>query len=171
MKSLSCQQRNYFIDRIREEINKEISALEQIHATGIETVANRQYKSYLKETGLNKLFKEYTQAEKKWNSIKDRMGQVCRAIHEKTNYPGKDSWYSDPYDSKGVEKFLRDICNALAREGFIHTPKGKRLGELESKRKQAIDVVMGMTETEPTVAAINKVLKGTKVPLLGDING
>ena len=171
MKSLSCQQRNYFIDRIREEINKEISALEQIHATGIETVANRQYKSYLKETGLDKLFKEYKVAEDKWNKIKDRMTQVCQAIHEKTEYPGKDRYYHAPYDSKGVEKFLRDICNALAREGFIHTPKGRRLGELEAKRKQAIDVVMGMTETEPTVAAINKVLKGTKVPLLGDTNG
>ena len=171
MKSLSCQQRNYFIDRIKEEINKEISVLEQVHATGIETVANRQYKSYLKETGLDKLFKEYKVAEDKWNKIKDRMTQVCQAIHEKTEYPGKDRYYHAPYDSKGVEKFLRGICNSLAREGFIHTPKGRRLGELEAKRKQAIDVVMGMTETEPTVAAINKVLKGTKVPLLGDTNG
>ena len=45
MKSLSCQQRNYFIDRIKESINKEISTLEQIHAIGIETVANKQYKT------------------------------------------------------------------------------------------------------------------------------
>ena len=167
MKSLSCQQRNYFIDRIKEEINKEISALEQLHATGIETVANKQYKSYLKETGLDKLFKEYKAAEDKWNKVKDRMGQVCRAIHEKTDYPDKRHYFSTPYDSKGVETFLRDICNALARDNFIHTPKGKRLGELEAKRKAAIDVVMGMTETEQTVVAINKILKGTKVPLLG----
>ena len=171
MKSLSLQQRNYFIDRIKGEVNKEIAILEQIHATGIETVANKQYKSYLKETGLGKIFKEYEETETKWNKIKDRMGQVCQAIHEKTDYPNKSSYYNAPYDSRGVEKFLRDICNALAREGFIHTPKGRRLGELEAKRKQAIDVVMGMTETEPTVAAINKVLKGTKVPLLGDSNG
>tara|TARA_R110002051_G_C8703569_1_gene494743 strand:- start:72 stop:581 length:510 start_codon:yes stop_codon:yes gene_type:complete len=167
MKSLSCQQRNYFIDRIKEEINKEISALEQLHATGIETVANKQYKTYLKETGLDKLFKNYTQAEDKWNKVKDRMGQVCKAIHEKTDYPGKNNYYYAPPDSKGVESFLRDICNALARDNFIHTPKGKRLGELEGKRKAAIDVVMGMTETEQTVIAINKILKGTKVPLLG----
>ena len=167
MKSLSCQQRNYFIDRIKEEINKEISILEQIHATGIETVANKQYKSYLKETGLDKLFKEYKAAEDKWDKIKNRMRQVCQAIHEKTDYPNKSSYYNAPYDSKGVESFLRDICNALARDNFIHTPKGKRLGELEGKRKAAIDVVMGMTETEETVIAINKILKGTKIPLLG----
>ena len=167
MKSLSCQQRNYFIDRIKEEINKEISVLEQIHATGIETVANKQYKSYLKETGLDKLFKEYKTAEDRWNKIKDRMIQVCKAIHEKTDYPNKSNYYSTPYDSKGVESFLRDICNSLARDNFIHTPKGKRLGELENKRRAAVDVVMGMTETEQTVIAINKILKGTNVPLLG----
>ena len=34
-------------------------------------------------------------------------------------------------------------------------------------RGAAVDIVMGMTEVEPTVIAINKILKGTNVPLLG----
>ena len=151
MKSLSKQQRDYFIDRIKGEINKEISVLEQIHATGIETVANKQYKSYLKETGLGKIFKEYEVAEEKWNKVRDRMQNICKALHEKTDYPNKNNYWSPPYDSKGVEKFLREICNSLARDNFINTPKGKRLKELEDKRTAAIDTVMGMTETEPLV--------------------
>ena len=163
MKSLSKQQRDYFIDRIKGEINKEIAILEQIHATGIETVANKQYKSYLKETGLDKMFKEYTDAEKKWNKIRNRMENVCKALHEKTDYPGKNNYF----DTKGVEKFLREICNALARDNFINTPKGRRLKELEDKKTAAIDTVMGMTETEPLVQALNKIFKGTNVPLLG----
>ena len=166
MKSLSLQQRNYFIDRIKGEINKEISILEQVHAAGIETVANKQYKSYLKETGLGKIFKEYETAEDKWNKVRDRMQNICKALHEKTDYPGKDNYFHVPYDSKGVEKFLREICNALARNSFIHTPKGKRLKQLEEKRTAAIDTVMGMTETEPLVQALNKIFKGTNVPLL-----
>ena len=167
MKSLSKQQRDYFIDRIRGEINKEISVLEQVHATGIETVANKQYKSYLKETGLDKLLKKYTKAEDEWNAIRDRMQNVCKAIHEKTEYPGKNNYFYAPSDTKGVEKFLKEICNALARANFINTPKGKRLKELEDKRTTAIDTVMGMTETEPLVQALNKIFKGTNVPLLG----
>ena len=167
MKSLSKQQRDYFIDRIRGEINKEIAVLEQVHATGIETVANKQYKSYLKETGLDKLFKEYAKAEEKWNQIRNRMESVCSAIHEKTDYPGKDNYFHAPYNTEGVEKYLRKICNALARANFIDTPKGKRLKELEDKRTAAIDTVMGMTETEPLVRELNKIFKGTNVPLLG----
>ena len=167
MKSLSKQQRDYFIDRIKGEINKEIAILEQIHATGIETVANKQDKSYLKETGLDKMFKEYTDAEKKWNKIRNRMENVCKALHEKTDYPGKNNYFHAPYDTKGVEKFLREICNALARDNFINTPKGRRLKELEDKKTAAIDTVMGMTETEPLVQALNKIFKGTNVPLLG----
>ena len=58
MKSLSCQQRNYFIERIENEINKEINALEQLNAATITKAAEKQYKLYLKETGLNKLLKE-----------------------------------------------------------------------------------------------------------------
>lgn len=171
MKSLSKQQRDYFIDRIKGEVNKEIAVLEQIHATNIETVANKQYKSYLKETGLDKMFKEYATAEEKWNKIRNRMESVCKALHEKTDYPGKNNYFHAPYDTKGVEKFLREICNALARDNFINTPKGKRLKELEDKRTAAIDTVMGMTETEPLVQALNKILKGTNVPLLGGKNG
>ena len=167
MKSLSKQQRDYFIDRVKGEINKEIAILEQVHATGIETVANKQYKTYLKETGLDKIFKEYSNAEEKWNKIRNRMENVCKALHEKTDYPGKQGYFHAPYDTKGVEKFLREICNALARDNFINTPKGKRLKELEDKRTAAIDTIMGMTETEPLVRELNKVLKGTNVPLLG----
>ena len=95
------------------------------------------------------------------------MQNVCKAIHEKTEYPGKDNYFHAPYDTKGVEKFLKEICNALARANFIDTPKGKRLKELEDKRTAAIDTVMGMTETEPLVQALNKIFKGTNVPLLG----
>ena len=95
------------------------------------------------------------------------MESVCKALHEKTDYPGKDNYFHTPYDSQGVEKFLREICNALARDNFINTPKGKRLKELEEKRTAAIDTVMGMTETEPLVQALNKIFKGTNVPLLG----
>ena len=82
MKSLSCQQRNYFIGRIKESINKEISALEQLNATGIQTVANKQYKVYLKETGLDKLLEKYTRLEKEWKDIQDEMSNVCQALHD-----------------------------------------------------------------------------------------
>ena len=169
MKSLSKQQRDYFIDRIKGEINKEIAILEQVNATGIETIANKQYKTYLKETGLDKLFKQYSEAEEKWNKIRNRMESVCKALHEKTDYPGKNNYFHTPYDTKAVEKFLREICNALARDNFINTPKGKRLKELEDKRTAAIDTVMGMTETEPLVKELNKIFKGTNVPLLGGV--
>ena len=167
MKSLSCQQRNYFIDRIKDSINREIGVLEQIHATTIETVANKQFKNYLKQTGIGKMLKEHSKKEKEFKQIQNRMNVICEGIWENTEYPGKDSWKPSFYDSNTIESFLRKICNSLARDGFINSPKGKRLGQLERKRAEAIDIVMGMTDTEPTVAAINKVLKGTKIPLIG----
>ena len=138
-----------------------------MHATNIQTVANKQYKVYMKTTGLDKLFKKYTKLEKGWKDIQDEMGNVCQAIHESTEYVGKDRYFHKPYNGDAVKEFLKKICSALARDGFIHTPKGRRLKELEDKRKAAVDVVMGMTETEQTVIAINKILKGTNVPLLG----
>mgnify|MGYP003650519112 CR=1 FL=1 len=167
MKSLSCQQRNYFIDRIKESINKEIGVLEQMHATKIETVANKQFKVYMKETGIGKLMAKYKKRQQEYKKLEDRMSIICTSLWEKTEYPGKPSYKPSWYNPEGMESFLKEVCNSLARDGFINTPKGRRLGQLEQKRAEAIDIVMGMTDTEPTVAAINKVLKGTKIPLIG----
>ena len=169
MKSLSCQQRNYFIDRIKESINKEISSLEQLHATGIETVANKQYRSYLKETGLDKILNEYKEYEAKWEDVKGRMDTIVLDLHNKMDYPGKKESYGSPstYNSQSVEKFFHQICNSIARQGFLDSTKGRRLQELEAKKTAAIDVIMGMVEVEPTVIAVNKILKGTNIPLLG----
>ena len=88
MKSLSCQQRNYFIERIENEINKEINALEQLNAATITNAAEKQYKLYLKETGLNKLLKEYKDCESKWENVRNRMETVVLDLHHKmqTNY-------------------------------------------------------------------------------------
>ena len=169
MKSLSCQQRNYFIERIENEINKEINALEQLNAATITKAAEKQYKLYLKETGLNKLLKEYKDCESKWNKVRDRMETVVADLHHKMDYPGKDIRYGTPstYNSESVEKFFHQICTSIARQGFLDSVKGKRLRELETKKTAAVDVVMGMVEVEPTVIAVNKILKGTNVPLLG----
>ena len=167
MKSLSCQQRNYFIDRIKESINKEIGVLEQLHATKIETVANKQYKAYMKETGIGKLMDSYKKKQQEYKKLEDRMSIICTSLWEKTEYAGKQSYKPSFYSPDSMESFLKEICNSLARDGFINTPKGKRLGELEERRTAAIDCVMGMTETDATVAAVNKILKGTNVPLLG----
>ena len=168
MKSLSCQQRNYFIQRIEDEINKEINALEQLNAATITKAAEKQYKLYLKETGLNKLLKEFKDCETRWVNVRDRMETVVADLHNKMDYPGKDTRYApSTYNSECVEKFFHQICSSIARQGFLDSHKGKRLKELEAKKTAAIDVVMGMVEVEPTVIAVNKILKGTNVPLLG----
>ena len=167
MKTLSHAQRQYFIKRINDTLNKEIGVLEQIHATTIETVANKQFKAYLKETGIGKMMKEYRKKKAEYDKIQSRMENICTSLWEKTEYPGRDSWKPSFYDTKSIEKFLKQICNALAREGFTTTPKGRRLKELEEKKTKAIDVVMGMTETELVVQQINKVL-GKGMRLLGN---
>ena len=169
MKSLSCQQRNYFIDRIENEINKEINALEQLNATKISSAAKKQYKLYLKETGLDKILNEYKEYEAKWEDVKGRMDTIVLDIHNKMDYPGKKEQYGTPsvYNSDNVEQFLHKICNSIARQGFLDSTKGKRLRELEAKKTAAVDIVMGMVEVEPTVVAVNRILKGTNVPLLG----
>ena len=166
MKTLTKSQRDYFIGRINENINKEIQAIEQINATAIETTAQKQYKAYLKETKLDKLIAKYSKLETQWKGIESEMQNVCQALHERTEYPGKNSYWNKPYNTDGVHKFLKGICTALARDGFINTPKGRRLKELETKKQAATDVVMGMTKTSQVVQEINKVL-GKDMRLLG----
>ena len=68
-----------------------------------------------------------------------------------------DSVYeaSVPLDVHAIDAARRTLKVAAVKYTYLPAPSGDD---------------PGMTETEPTVAAINKVLKGTKVPLLGDTN-
>ena len=75
-----------------------------------------------------------------------------------------------PLIKKGAEitgPALDKIVETVMSAGKLISQSGKRLKELEEKRTAAIDTVMGMTETEPLVQALNKIFKGTNVPLLG----
>ena len=159
MKTLTKAQRDYFVSRINEKVNKEIGDLKHLNAAGIERMANKQFKTYLKQIEVDTLLKEYKKLNKELDSIKDKLQLVVDNVHNNVEYDGKNSW-STPniYSPKDVEQFFRKVCNALANDHFLTTPKGKRIKVLEDKRQKAIDVVMGMTETNLVVQEINKVL-------------
>ena len=159
MKTLTKAQRDYFVSRINEKVNKEVGDLKHLNAAGIERMANKQFKTYLKQIEVDSLLKEYKNLQDKLDKVKDKLQLVVEYVHNNVEYDGKTNW-SQPniYSPKDVEQFFRKICNALANDHFLTTPKGKRIKYLEDKRQKAIDVVMGMTETNLVVQEINKVL-------------
>ena len=159
MKTLTKAQRDYFVSRINEKVNKEVGDLKHLNAAGIERMANKQYKDYLEKIEVAPLLKEYKAVEKKSQALREKLQLVCDNVHNAVEYEGKNNWSTPSiYDIKNVEQFFRKICNALANDHFLTTPKGKRIKVLEDKRQKAIDVVMGMTETNLVVQEINKVL-------------
>ena len=159
MKTLTKAQRDYFVSRINEKVNKEVGDLKHLNAAGIERMANKQFKTYLKQIEVDSLLKEYKNLQDKLDKVKDKLQLVVENVHNNVAYEGKTNW-SQPniYSPSDVEKFFRKICNALANDHFLTTPKGKRIRQLEEKREKAVDVVMGMTETNLVVQEINKVL-------------
>ena len=54
MKTLTKAQRDYFVSRINEKVNKEVGDLKHLNAAGIERMANKQYKDYLNKIAAHK---------------------------------------------------------------------------------------------------------------------
>ena len=159
MKTLTKAQRDYFVSRINEKVNKEVGDLKHLNAAGIERLANKQYNDYMNQIEVAPLLKKYKKINKQRDAIQSKLLLVIENVHNSVEYEGKTRW-STPgiYDIKDIEQFFRKICNALANDHFLTTPKGKRIRQLEEKREKAVDVVMGMTETNLVVQEINKVL-------------
>ena len=92
MKTLTKAQRDYFVGRINEKINKQVGDLKHLNAAGIERMANKQFKTYLKQIEVDTLLKEYKKLNKELDNIKDKLQLVVDNVHNNVEYDGKTRW-------------------------------------------------------------------------------
>jgi hypothetical protein len=69
---------------------------------------------------------------------------------------------------KDIDKAFRWACNETARKHNNTCTMSKDIEALEKKRDKAIDILHGVEEFSDVMEKVNKSLKGTDVPRLGE---
>ena len=172
---MSVQQRKYFVDRITSTINQQILTLRQANAAEVYDVSEKHYKKYLKSLKLDKAIKEhkmhkeklealYQKIEAVYNEVKNTIVDPNADWREKQNIP--TIWTSSAPED--INKAFRWACNETARKNNNGCTMSKDIKALEKKRDKAIDILHGVEEFADVMDKVNKSLKGTDVPRLGE---
>ena len=168
MAKITEKQRQYFIDRVHEETNKEIRALELKYASTIEKTASKNFDKFLKDLNCDKLYKDTEKAETLIVENKMQLaGIINRNRTKETNNDSIKSVY-DWSSWKDFNQALRQMASNCAKDLFESTPGGKRIKILRDKQKAAVDHIYGMNSNNEIITGVNNILKGTNVKLLGE---
>ena len=76
--------------------------------------------------------------------------------------------YGNSPQKTDIDKAFRWCCNETAKKNDTSLTLTDDIRKLENKRDQAIDILHGVDEFSDTLTLVNKALRGTSVPKLGN---
>jgi hypothetical protein len=168
MAKLTEKQRQYFIDRVRDETNIAIQALELKYASTIQKTASKNFNKFLKDLNCDKLFKVVSDGEKKLKENKRQLANIIKGHRTRAENDHYDSRVDDWSPTRDFEKALRNMASKMAENLFESTPGGAKIKRLKNIQRAAIDHIYGMTTNHEVIVGVNKLLRGTNVKLLGE---
>ena len=168
MAKITERQRQYFIDRVHEETDKEINALNLKYSSTIEKAASKNFDKFLKDLGCDKLYKDTKKAEALITENKIQLSSIINRNRTKKVNNNHMTSVHEWSCWKDFNKALRQMASNCAKDLFESTPGGKRIKVLRDKRKAAVDHIYGMNSNNEIIAGVNHILKGTNVKLLGE---
>ena len=173
---MSVQQRKYFVERVSKTINEQILNLRQQSASHVYDVSEQAYKKYLKAVGLDKTINKYNKLKPQIDELGDKIRAVFDEI--KNTLDTEDlSWqirqnqpslYGSNHTITDINRAFRWCCNETAKKNDKSLTITDDIKKLEEKRDRAIDILHGVDEFSDTLESVNKMLKGTAVPRLGE---
>ena len=168
MAKITERQRQYFIDRVHEETDKEINALNLKYSSTIEKAASKNFDKFLKDLGCDKLYKDTKKAEALITENKIQLSSIINRNRTKEQNNNHMTSVHEWSSWKDFNKALRQMASSCAKDLFENTTGGKRIKVLRNKRKAAVDHIYGMNNNNEIIAGVNHILKGTNVKLLGE---
>ena len=173
MAKLRVSERKYWNNRIHETFEEQIRDLRQQNAADVQQISEKAYNDYLKALKINSTIKEYGKLKAEVDILSSRIIAVFEEVRNNIKEDGNGGYdynnpslYSNP-PMRDIDKAYRWACGKTAQKQECETPAGKQIKILKSKRTQALDILHGVDELDGFVSRVNKLLKGTDVPLLG----
>ena len=140
MSKMSESQRQYFLERVGDQIHSAKRVLELKESRKKEQMIEKMYPKYLKTIGIQSLLNEFNKQEKLYNKKKDELFKVVERMCE-----------------------AEDIT--VDRE-YKNTEDGKDLLALDTAHQQARDMIWSAgSQSEHLMKAISATLSGANIDL------
>ena len=174
MSKISVSQRKYFVERIEKSIDDKVAMLKQSNAADVQAISERAYMKYLKHIGVDKDIKEYLKIKSRVDVLSSRIRAIFEEVKKSVKDPNDNkydcmepSMYNTVSESD-IEKGFKWCCNKTAHKQETETKAGRMIVDLENRKRAAVDQLHGINELQELTLAVNGILKGADVPLLGE---
>ena len=174
MSKISESQRKYFVQRVQDQIDDSIRALEHKNAKRTIEVSTKSYNNYLDDLGVREKLTAIIKHRNKCTELADELSPVIdtiwKALKIENHYTNEYIYIHDTTSAKDWDKAFKQCCMKAAQDNEAVTPIGKQILELKQKKKQAVDFLYGFSDEGELKQGVNRILTGTGISLLQEKN-
>ena len=150
---MSERQREYFLQRVNDEIYNHKRSLELKESNAKEKMIKKLYPKYVEEVGLKKELAELQSLENKYNKLLSHMGSTITRMLE---VEGMYSDYNRNYNE--IVSNLTKLAKATLDREFIKSSEGKALLQLDQAHQRAKDIIWSAGSDSNIMQVVGNVL-------------
>jgi len=174
MAKLTSQQRDYFTKRINDQFATHLGPLEKNAALKKADFVNEQFDIFVENLGIKKNLEELQEAlihiQTARQAVANIMSNLCKQYDIKISSYASDryewNWSNYRDDMIEVKDKLMEMCRKECEEAFKQFPEGAEIERLKSKKREALDYIMGYDQSKELLDGLSVVLTGSGVAML-----
>ena len=174
MPKLTSQQRDYFRTRIEEQFKNTLGPLEKLAAVKKAELTDDKFEAFLIELGLAETLHNFIKAEEVFTSIKQTVANHMTNLQEQYDMPESEygrrdyecTWSSYGACSQQIKDRLMKMCREECDIAFKAIPEGQEIEKLKTKKREAIDYIMGYDQSEELLRGLSTLLEGSGIVML-----
>ena len=150
---MSERQREYFLQRVNDEIYNHKRSLELKESNAKEKMIKKLYPKYVEEVGLKKELAELQSLENKYNKLLSHIGStITRMLEVEGMYSNYNRNYSE------IVSNLTKLAKATLDREFIKSSEGKALLQLDQAHQRAKDIIWSAGSDSNIMQVVGNVL-------------
>ena len=141
-------------------------------------IIDDQFESFLIDLGLANTLRDFIKAEEIFNAIKQTVANHMTNLREQYDMPENDyqrrnyewTWNNYSECSGQVKSTLMKMCREECDIAFKSIPEGQEIEKLKTKRREAIDYIMGYDQSDELLHGLATLLQGSGIVMLEEHN-
>ena len=173
MAKLTSQQRDHFVNRIRDQFKVTLGPLEKVAASKKAELVEEKFDEFVESLGLKTILDKFAETEQELIGLQQTLANHMTNLKEQ--YDLNDNSYRSSYEwswshyglhTEQIKTKLLKMCRAECEIAFKSIPEGQEIEKLKGKRTEAIDYIMGYDQQTELLSGLSTVLHGSGVMML-----
>jgi len=175
MAKLTKQQRDYFTNRIKEQFNLQLGPLEKDAALKKADFVSERKDEFIDNLGLTESLNEYEVAINQVISLQQTLSNTLTNLCEQydiiQHHYGEDKyewqWETNVCQNlPSINTALLTMCRKECEEAFKQFPEGQKIEKLKTKKREALDYIMGYDQSTELLDGLANILLDSGVKML-----